>query len=470
MRNVGPTIRAMSIRPYCEMYTPGSLTQRITEVSCTDPLGFAASGTEPRLIDEVQRAGDPLVRAIKAEVDAVRRPGRYVLAGSTRFLATPSLSESLAGRSAVVDIWPFSQGEFEGRFETFIDMAFDDPDALREFAPSQMDRAGYFDRICRGGFPEPAFMHSARARRTWFRSYVRAIAERDIREMTRLNEPSAITTLLSYLASITAQEHNSVHTSNKTGLHCTTVNRYLELLEAVFLLHRLPAWSRNPTARVVKHAKVHLTDTGLATSLHRGGAEVDVVLEREDGQILGIESKARDTVTADDFQGLAALRDQVGDQFRQGIVLHTGQRGGVTSANDSCPFPSRAFGKPGTANPEFIHRQCDRTTRVERSAERGRQPLQGSGAWTRGIPHRFDRAAKLVYGATRLQPAVKQSPYADIKGTFSRDRNAGGCRDPRTGRLYSSCTQRRWRWTSAARAGQVLFADADLGRLPVIRE
>jgi hypothetical protein len=65
-----------------------------------------------------------------------------------------SLSESLAGRSAVVDVRPFSQGEFEGRFETFIDMAFDDPDALREFAPSQVDRAGYFDRICRGRFPE----------------------------------------------------------------------------------------------------------------------------------------------------------------------------------------------------------------------------------------------------------------------------------------------------------------------------
>jgi uncharacterized protein len=86
---------------------------------------------------------------------------------------------------------------------------------------------------------------------------------------------------------ITAREHNSVHTSNKTGLHRTTVNRYLELLEAVFLIHRLPAWSRNPTARVVKHAKVHLTDTGLATSL------------------LGVSPESLDTVTAEDFQGLA---------------------------------------------------------------------------------------------------------------------------------------------------------------------
>ncbi len=366
--------------------------EQLLQAAISDPLGFAASGTEPRLIDEIQRAGDPLVRAIKAEVDAITRPGRYVLAGSTRFLSTPSLSESLAGRAAVVDVWPFSQGEFEGRFDQFIDVVFDEPHSLREFPPSQVDREDYFARICRGGFPEPALMHSARARRAWFRSYVRAIAERDIREMTRLNEPSAITTLLSYLASVTAQEHNSVHTSNKTGLHRTTVNRYLELLEAVFLIHRLPAWSRNPTARVVKHAKVHLTDTGLASALlgvspesltkpvapargalvetfivnelakqatwneaevrlHHwrvsGGAEVDVVLEREDGLIVGIESKSRDTVTAEDFRGLAALRDLLGDQFCQGIVLHTGRRGSVNFGERLLSLPIAALWEAG---------------------------------------------------------------------------------------------------------------------------
>lgn len=362
--------------------------EQLMQAAISDPVGFAGSGVEPRLIDEVQRVGDPLVRAIKAEVDEVPRPGRYVLAGSTRFLSTPSLSESLAGRAAVVDVWPFSQGELEGRFEKFIDMAFDEPNSLREFTPSRVDRAEYFTRVCQGGFPEPALMDSVRGRRAWFRSYVRAIAERDIREMTRLNEPSAITTLLSYLASITAQEHNSVAASNKTGLHRMTVNRYLELLEAVFLVHRLPAWSRNPTARVVKHAKVHLTDTGLATSLlgispeslaepvapvrgalvetfivnelakqatwsesevrlHHwrvsGGAEVDVVLERDDGTVVGIESKARDTVNAEDFRGLVALRDLVGDQFRQGIVLHTGKRGSVNFGDRLLSLPIAAL-------------------------------------------------------------------------------------------------------------------------------
>jgi predicted AAA+ superfamily ATPase len=362
--------------------------EQMLQAAVSDPLAFATSGAEPRFIDEVQRAGDPLVRAIKAEVDSAPTPGRYVLAGSTRFLATPSLSESLAGRGAVVDVWPFSQGEFEGRFENFIDIAFDDPDSLKAFPPSVVDRAGYFTRLCRGGFPEPALMKTTRARRAWFRSYVQAIAERDIREMTRVNEPSAITALLSYLASITAQEHNSVNTSNKTGLHRTTVNRYVELLEAVFLVHRLPVWSRNLTARVVKHAKLHLTDTGLAASLlgvsqeslakpvapargplvetfivnelakhatwsetavrlHHwrvsGGAEVDLVLERDDGQVVGIEAKAKDTVTAEDFRGLATLRDLLGDQFSLGVVFHTGRQGGISFGDRLVSLPIAAL-------------------------------------------------------------------------------------------------------------------------------
>ncbi|WP_239395726.1 AAA family ATPase [Frankia sp. CiP3] len=80
--------------------------EQTLQAAISDPVAFTGSGTEPRFIDEVQRGGDALVRAVKAEVDAAPRPGRYVLAGSTRFLTTPSLSESLAGRAGVVDVWP----------------------------------------------------------------------------------------------------------------------------------------------------------------------------------------------------------------------------------------------------------------------------------------------------------------------------------------------------------------------------
>ena len=76
-------------------------------------------------------------------------------------------------------------------------------------------------------------------------------------------------------------------------------------------------------------------------------APVDVVLERDDGRIVGIESKARDTVTADDFRGLAALRDLVGDQFCQGIVFHTGNRGSVNFGERLLSLPVAALWEAG---------------------------------------------------------------------------------------------------------------------------
>jgi predicted AAA+ superfamily ATPase len=367
--------------------------EQVLQAAVSDPVAFAGSGAEPRFIDEVQRAGDPLVRAVKAEVDATPRPGRYVLAGSTRFLSTPSLSESLAGRSGVVDVWPFSQGEFDGRTDSFVDRAFDDPASLASLPAPASDRADYFERICRGGFPEPALMRTARWRGAWFRGYVQAVIERDIRDMARVDEPSAMRILLAYLSTVTAQEHNTANTANKSGLHRTTVTRYLELLEVVFLVHRLPAWSRNSTARVVRHPKLHLTDTGLAAALlgvspealarpvapsrgplvetfivnelakqtawsnnavrlHHwrvsGGAEVDVVLERDDGQVVAVECKAADTVTGADFRGLAALRDLLGPQFVQGVVLNTGRQGALGFGDRLLSLPIAALWETGS--------------------------------------------------------------------------------------------------------------------------
>ena len=74
-----------------------------------DPVGFVAQPL-PLVIDEIQRAGDPLVRAIKLAVDLDPAPGRFLITGSTNFLTVPTLSESLAGRVGIIELWPFSQG------------------------------------------------------------------------------------------------------------------------------------------------------------------------------------------------------------------------------------------------------------------------------------------------------------------------------------------------------------------------
>lgn len=336
-----------------------------------DPAVFIADGATPMMIDEVQRGGDDLVLAIKRAADRSGDRGQFILAGSTRFLATPSLSESLAGRAGVLEVWPFGEQELSRGTESFLTVAFAQPDRMREATESRFSRADYFELICRGSYPEPVAMTSPRARDAWYRTYLQAVIDTDIREMARVDEPSSLARLLSLAAASTGQEINTVKAASELQLHRTTVSRYLGLLETVFLVRFLPPWSRNLTARAVHRPKLHLTDTGLAAHLlavdpeglaarvspARGqlvesfvinelakqaswstfpvrpfhwrvsrGPEVDLVLERTNGRSVGIEVKSTDAVDLSDFRGLIALRDRLGDDFVHGFVCYTGQR------------------------------------------------------------------------------------------------------------------------------------------------
>lgn len=345
---------------------PGDL-----EAGIRDPSGFVTGYPTPLLIDEVQRAGDPLIRAIKAEVDNDPRPGRYVLAGSTRFLTVPTLSESLAGRAHLVDLWPLSQDELEGRRERFIDLLFSEELAAREVQASSLDRADYFERVCAGGFPEVTKMTRARTRAAWFTDYVTTVTQRDIREFSRLRQATELPRLLSLIAARSGGELNVSRLAADAGLHDDTTRNYLPLLETVYLFHTIPAWSRNLTSKVKRRPKIYLTDSGLAAHLvgasptalalptsaaagqlletfvvnelakqrtwsevdvtlfhyrDRAGPEVDVVIEARDGRVAGIEIKAARDVRATDFRWLELFARKLGKQFVAGIVLYTGSR------------------------------------------------------------------------------------------------------------------------------------------------
>lgn len=109
--------------------------------------------TAPVVIDEVQRAGEPLVQAVKRVVDDSRAPDRFLLTGSVNFLTVPTISESLAGRAVLLQLHPLSVGELEGRREVFLDKLVRDPGS----APgrdSDWELGDYLKRVCEGGFPE----------------------------------------------------------------------------------------------------------------------------------------------------------------------------------------------------------------------------------------------------------------------------------------------------------------------------
>jgi predicted AAA+ superfamily ATPase len=343
----------------------------VLQAARADPATFAAYGPLPRAIDEVQRGGDALIRAIKAIVDIDATPGQFLLDGSADFLTVPTLSESLAGRAAFIDLWPFSQGELDNRPDGFLEVVLNDPEQLRSDPPSPLGVADYLQRLCAGGFPEAVRLDGS-ARRRWFANYVRTVTQRDITELTGARKADHLPRLLRLLAARTAGELvlASVHDAAGLGSRSTTED-YIGFLGMTYLIHRLPAWSRNLSAKAKRHPKVYVADTGLAAhllgkeaavlsrpddpargplmetfvvnelrkqqgwidaevALHhlrdRDGAEVDVVIEASDGRVVGIEVKASATVTLADFRWLAWLRDKLGDQFVAGVILYTGER------------------------------------------------------------------------------------------------------------------------------------------------
>ena len=182
-----------------------------------DPVGFVTRPT-PLVIDEIQRAGDPLVIAIKRAVDLDPTPGRFMITGSTNFLTVPTVSESLAGRLAIVELWPFSQGELAGRGpETFVNLAFEHPEALRAGPVGLTTRHRYLEAICAGGYPAVTRL-APRHRRSWYRNYLRTVIRRDIVELADIRRADSIAPVLSTVAALTGQELNVARLARGAGV------------------------------------------------------------------------------------------------------------------------------------------------------------------------------------------------------------------------------------------------------------
>src|SRR5207247_2818855 len=143
----------------------------------SDPDGFIGALPDRVILDEVQRVPE-LFRAIKRSVDAKRKPGRFLLTGSAQALVLPKVSESLAGRMEVLTLWPFSQGEIDGRRESFIDGCF-----ANEINPGAMRATGWAsltERIVLGGYPEVLTRTEVARRQAWYGSYSTTILARDV--------------------------------------------------------------------------------------------------------------------------------------------------------------------------------------------------------------------------------------------------------------------------------------------------
>jgi len=330
------------------------------------------------VLDEVQRVPE-LMLAIKHDVDLDTRPGRFLLTGSARLLALQSIPDLLPGRSETVEMSPLTQGEIERRRPTdgsFVNAVFEEGPRL-DVPPSRADRDEYLNRALRGGYPEAVRRVDPGRRARFFDAYVADLIARDVRQVSEIERPADLRRLLNLLAAQTATLVTSSAAANSLSVPASTVKRYLDLLETVYLVRRIPAWSTNLTNRAVATPKTIFADSGLAAHLagmslrrtrhptapvgpmmetfvlgelarqlawtqpavrlhhyrDRDDYEVDAVLEHPSGEIVAIEVKAAQTVRSDDFRGIRRLARRVGGQMVAGIVLYAGTQ--------SLPFGER---------------------------------------------------------------------------------------------------------------------------------
>jgi len=330
-----------------------------------DPKGFIGQLPDTVTLDEIQRAPD-LLLTIKRTVDEDRRPGRFLLTGSANLLQLPHLPDSLAGRMECLYLHPLTEAEKSWSPGLFLSKWFTEGlsgNTLREdtMAPSTLP-----GRIVAGGYPEPQGRSPVRARQ-WHRQYLSSVIDRDVHDVARVRDSEEVARLLEMLSYQTGSLLNISSLANDLRLDRQTVERYITVLERLFLIRRLAPWHRNSAKRLIKTPKIHLVDSGLASSLSgissgdwltrrdkfghllesfvlqqliaqagwtdpdlrfwhyrdKDQVEVDVVMTRG-SKVWGVEIKASATLHHSDGNGLRRLAVQSGNDFQSGIIFYDG--------------------------------------------------------------------------------------------------------------------------------------------------
>lgn len=350
----------------------------ILSAAQNNPQEFLDSYVDNLVIDEAQRVPD-IFSAIKSSIDKKRKAGKFILTGSSNVLLLPKVSESLAGRIEILNLFPLAQSEITGSDFNFVDELF-----KNGFKPNFNSRKknDLVNKVLAGGFPEMLARKERVRQNAWFKSYITTILQRDVRDIANIEKLSELPKLLSIFAARAGTLINFAEFSRTAAIPQTTLKRYITLLEAVFMIYLLPAWSGNLSKRLIKTPKLFLSDTGLLSyligfeadkilqdplswgrmlenfvllellkqsswsnfnlSLYHfrtsSGQEVDFVIERSDGKLAGIEVKASAKVSASDFNHLQVFANETGKKFLRGIVFYTGKET-ITFAKNMFALP-----------------------------------------------------------------------------------------------------------------------------------
>jgi len=354
--------------------------QTALDAARSDPVGFIR-GLDRAIIDEIQRAPD-LLLAIKKTVDEDYRTGRFLLTGSANVLTVPRVADSLAGRMETIRMLPLARAEIAGKASTFLARLF--AGKLRG-SPHATVGDELIQLVLLGGFPEAISRETERRRQDWARSYLTSVLTRDLRDIAAIEKLTELPKFVRLLAEHSGRLVNYSQLGSSINVSHKTAQRYVALLEQIFLVATLQPWYTNALKRIAKTPKLHFLDSGLLATArgmtfervrgHRDqfGAllesfvfsevlklmsasnlrltpyhfrdqqmhEVDIVLERDDGMIVGIEVKATATVKSGDFAGLRTLAEACKERFAYGVVLY--------DSADFVPFGDRLAAAPLSA-------------------------------------------------------------------------------------------------------------------------
>ena len=338
---------------------------RLAREAQNDPIGFLETYDVPLCIDEVQYAPE-LLRAIKLRVDAEPgRKGMYWLTGSQRFHLMQGVSESLAGRIGILDLYSFSQAEMVGRAESA--PAFScEPAAMRDAVNRGhiCNITELYERIWLGGYPARVCDSATRAE-TFFNAYLQTYLERDVQALQQVGDRGAFLALMKSAAARTGQQLVYSDIARDADVSVNTAKKWISILETSGIIHLLQPYHTNTSKRLTKSPKLYFMDTGFCawmggwsspevlmngalsgailetwvygqlyrSFVNRGimprlsyfrnsnGAEVDFLIEK-DGCIYPLEVKRSSSPSLSDLKGVQSIPPGKAE-IKPGVVLCT---------------------------------------------------------------------------------------------------------------------------------------------------
>ena len=374
IRQCGKSTLAMQLASQLKFEYMTFDSPAILSAAQNDPQGFVENIKNNVVLDEVQMVPE-IFRNLKIFADNQRRKAnslKILLTGSANILALPKLADSLVGRMHILTLYPFSWSEFSN--SKFIQRAF-----ACDFSLQNCENIDPITMIQKASFPELSLNPHINTSR-WFDSYLTTLITRDIRDISNIAKTSEMYTLLRILASRTGSLINESSLARDCNINLMTFRRYRNILENMFVIQRVFPWFRNIGKRFVKSTKNYFTDTlmlcnilGIDLSAIKqkdpllfghifenfvfselvknlddqmrlfhfrtsDNKEVDFVIEKNNGDLVGIEVKSKITVSAKDFTGLTELKKLVSSSFKCGIVLYSG--------NSVIPFAKDMFAVP----------------------------------------------------------------------------------------------------------------------------